>query len=254
MERPSVITLISENAVTVDGTLCCTASGNVECKEPAICITANGVTTNGIIRCEPNKGSIGIQCREYENTGMIHPEPDIMIMIHHHHILGKHKKQRAKRWSKKEEMIALSVYDHRGSHGGYHPDNLLMDNSSSSSRSNSKLNPIGDWIIFKMESPRIMKPSAVSIRNIKGKYGIKSLSFWMGRDDANWVKMAEDVEGIENENKDSQKFGLSLSVSDDVLVEKGSDLLMIEVVENHGHKKYNRFCSFQLFGCELINK
>merc|ERR1712012_103588 len=105
-----------------------------------------------------------------------------------------------------------------GHYSSHHPNNLLVDNAYLCYLSNSFFKPIGDWIIFKLNTNRIMKPSSISIRNDPYSYGIKSISLWMGRDDGYWTKMAEDIKWIHKDNRNQQKFPLSLMLSEEELL------------------------------------
>lgn len=245
-----LICVLCDYTITIKGDICCNAAtGGVRREDTAVCISAvSSVSNHGTIRCENNTGSVRIICGEFENEGTIYPEPNIMIKQH-----GISKMEKTTIWSDSEQMIPLSVYDHRGHSSNYHPNNLLVDNTNSYYRSNYSLKPIGDWIIFKLNTNRIMKPSSISIRNSIYDYGIKSISLWMGRDDGYWTKMAEDIKGIHQNNKDPQKFALSLLVSDDELIKNGYDLFMMEVLGNWGHSQ-NMFYSFQLNGFAFVDE
>ena len=249
MER-AVITLSSNGIFTNNGALRCRASGDVKRKAVAGCIIAQSFTNNGTIGCEPNTGSLYISCREYLNTGIMYPVPDIVMR-------GDEKRMRTSGiWSESEERIPLSVSDYRGcydSDSDYHPKNLLVDDASSfyCSDDSSGRKAVGDWIIFRINSSTVFKPSSIQIRNHRFGTGIKSLSLWLHTINGEWRKICKNIEEIHTDNKKPQRFSLSLLLTDKELLSEGTDLLMLEFLGNYGWD-YNQFYAFNLYGYPLM--
>merc|ERR1712228_908613 len=82
------------------------------------------------------------------------------------------------------EEISLTVNRHRGHQYDWsHPRNLL-DIKDTWSQYHSISPSFGDWIIFKSESPFIVIPKAVIIRNYGSGYGngLKSISLSLSVD------------------------------------------------------------------------
>merc|ERR1712176_827909 len=83
----------------------------------------------------------------------------------------------------KTEEIPLTVYRHRGHDdwGDCHPRNLL-DKKGTETMYQGTSPSFGDWITFKIESPFIVIPKAVIIRNYPWDEGLKSISLSLSVD------------------------------------------------------------------------
>ena len=252
----TAIKLVSDGNVTNNGSVECAAPKNVNARGAGIHVTAESFSNNGAIDCDLGIGCIQINCCQFLNTGSITHPPDIIIKEN-----GKNTGNMTAVWSKSEKRIEMTVYDHRGHNSGvdwrnirneHHPKNSLIDDGVSAYESDGSLSTEGDWIIYKLSET--MKPSRIIIRGWSWYNSIKSIALWIGNDDGTWFKMCNDITGInvmDNRDRKPQKFELASIASDEQLLTEGADLLMFEILENHGHEKLNTFASFQMFGYPL---
>ena len=237
------VRLISKTTITNSGTLQSDPSHNKVLIGGMIHMEANSFVNEGIVQCI--NGSVDVHCTKYVNTGIIRPIPDIFIKNGSNNLLATNLQFES------EFLIPLSLYDHHGHRYGHeHPNSLLVDNVDSYYVSTSGCT-VSDWIIFKVNHRAKIKPTAVSIRNVADEEGIKRIALYMGCDTGDWIKICKNIPGIHNNDKEPQRFELSLIVSDEELMKLRADLILLEVVSNHGSQYFNRFYSFQVFGCPL---
>ena len=97
------------------------------------------------------------------------------------HSNGNFHTPRSSGWSD-VQTIPLSFHQHRGHDEDHHPMNLLL-NDSSSYRSASWEPALGDWIVFKIDTPLMVIPEAISIRNSSDISGLKFIELSLGSDD-----------------------------------------------------------------------
>ena len=159
-----IVALYSSSAIVNDGVLCSNGSDGGGYGGGSILLCASGVVINrGIIECRPS-GRIIVQCREFVNEGMMAPEPEIIITDG---IVQRQIQMVSEMpWNRSEmkiEHIPLTIYRHRGhrrNYDCYHPRNVL-DKKGKETYYLSNLPAVGDWIIFKIESPYIVIPKAI---------------------------------------------------------------------------------------------
>ena len=241
------IRLLSAGNITNDGTVCCDGDENWQYRGGVVFITADCFVNNGIIS-SIQKGSVQVICSKFINSGIIVPEPMVIIG-------GDVKDFEVK--LENEQAIPLEIYDHRGHFGGWnihHPANLLVDSMQSDYCSQSYVTH-GDWIIFKLKKAQIpFKPSGIMIRNSMWNNAIKCIALWMGKDDGRWFKLCENITGIHNDNTEAQGFDWSLILRDEFMIKEQADMIIVEVVDNHGSDVSNRCYSFQVFGHTLSDE
>merc|ERR1711994_974823 len=84
------------------------------------------------------------------------------------------------------EQIPLSVHRWRGHHENedwYHPRNLLDGKGTQTEYVSANDKPeVGDWIVFQIESECKVIPRGVMIRNVRGKYGLRSIELSLAVD------------------------------------------------------------------------
>ena len=226
-----------------------------------------GTENQGDIHCGPG-GTVNIRCNEYFNRGTIVPVPFINIGVKCQQKGTKKKVQKTKR------LIPLEIYDFRGCISKeHHPANLLNDNIKSCYIGHNRQYD-EDWIIFRIVGNKTVNPKTVTVGNCENEAGddkfgsVSTGTLWMGTDDNDWFKVARDVTKIKAKGK-PQKFKLTLTVSEEELMKRKANLLMVglktartggqytgEVQFCYKYREWRppeddsvKFSSFKLHGC-----
>ena len=238
-DENGVIRLVSGGDIVNEGTLACNPS-----KGGTIYINANGVFENiGNIDCGKN-GSVYIKCSEYKNYGKITPRPKVTYQIYKmNHILIEQLIAPGDR-----KNILLEVSDHRGHYLTRHPRNLLESGTGNHYDSDGGGPPNGDWMIFRKISKKLVFPASIEIRNNNGSSAVKKVSI---EGSANGVSFFEwiRIENISNADRELQTF--PVTPADGYFAwERAFAYFKLNVLENHGHHRYNIFYEFRINGVD----
>ncbi len=88
----------------------------------------------------------------------------------------------------------------------------------------------------------------ILIQNHAQKNGIKLIELWIANENNNkyWYKVCI-IEKIKM-NKQIQLFEIKSLVHIDQIIDQKLYLLKLKIIQNHGHRKSNRFYQFNVFG------
>ena len=243
-----IVTLQTTKHLSNYGVLSSNASTSSGYQGGTIIVCAEGAVMNyGEIQCIPN-GRITVRCRQFVNEGLILPAPQVLITD------GTEQREIemvVMPWcANKMETIPLSFHSHRGHFGNFHPQNLL-DIKGTGTHYVGNVPGEGDWIIFEIESPFIVIPNAVLIRNDYCAAGVKTVGLSLataGRVGPGTFERFAVIENVSNDNVDAQMLELEdVKMSNAQIWMNGYKFIKLEVISNWGWTN-NTMYGFGLFG------
>ena len=264
-----IIHFWSSNDIVNNGLLSCNGSADERYSGGTICLSAAGkVENHGQIVCR-SSGRVIFQCTQFFNDGMISPEPTVTITNGTEH---DNIEMMLLPWNRNGgilEEIPLTVHRHRGhiydtKGNECHPRNLLHKKGTDAIYSKVRMNrylsndqpAVGDWITFKIESPLVVIPKAVIIRNYddarpwRAGGGLKSISLSLSVNGDEFEDFAV-IQNVHRANKEEQYFNLKdTQLSNAKIWSRGYNYIKMEVLENWGRHR-NEFHSFSLIGMTL---
>ena len=228
-------------------------------------IDTDGVFENhGVIDCGED-GFVHIKCSEFKNDGVIIPIPKVTMQE------TKKKEKGVLHATAKDEAksIILTVSDHKGHRSSrYHPRNLLVKGSDEYYHSADLSGSGNDWITFRTQNETPIYPLAIVIRNgekerdrhdaiyfheSRGRsrgdddqYGLKTVSIEGSADGIrfdDWIK----IENICKSDAGLQTFTVS-PVTGYFAWERAFIYFKLNILENHGSGRRNKFCEFRIMG------
>ena len=224
-----IISLFTVGNVVNEGALLCRTA----------CIMTGGVFENKGIVVGDTFGTIRIACTSFVNSGQIESVPEVNLMT----VGSEESMLEALVAVKGGEQIKLQSEKNRSNDRGCHPRNLLKEETQSCYENSGS--PVGDWMIFRLESAKQVFPTNIGIRNCNSTPGMKSLSI-SGSADGNKFDKWIVINNIHRENKELQMFDVD---SSDGLIawQRRFNFFRIEVLANHG-RGWNRFYEFRIYG------